>query len=83
MQGMDDRQSLNRLAIVNILSKYLNHCLEICQKGASSVNIEQYAITLASAHVTEVMPQIRNLYKQIDINHVEVDGITDIEGDHE
>ena len=73
------KQPKQRLKIVSMLSQFLKHCLEICQKGALTVNIEQYAITLAYAHVKELMPLIRTLYKKLHIKNIEMNGLVDIE----
>ena len=73
------KQPRQRLKIVSLLSKFLKHCLEICQKGASPFNIEQYAIILAYGHVTELKPLIRTLYKKLRIKNIEMGGLSDIE----
>lgn len=73
------KQPQQRLKIVSLLSKFLNHCLEICQKGASTVNIEQYAIILSYGHVTELLPLIRKLYKLLHIKNIEFYGLADLE----
>ena len=68
-----------RLAVVSILSKYLKHCLVICKQGADPTNIDRYAFTLAAAHITELLPQLRTLFTQLYIPSQVFHGVKDIE----
>lgn len=68
-----------RLAVLSILSKYLKHCLIICKQGADPTNIDQYAFTLAAAHITELLPQLRTLFTQLYIPSQVFHGVKDIE----
>lgn len=60
------RQPKKRLATVGILTTYLNHCLKICKQGASARNIDNYAFSLAYAHVSEARPILKRIYNEID-----------------
>ena len=73
------RQPQQRMKAMAIINKYLNHCLTICQQGASPANIEQYAHILATAHLHEAMPLLKKLFEEIDVPCVEYDGIDDFE----
>ena len=69
-----------RLRMLAIISKFLNHCLDICKEGASTMNIEQYALALATAHIRETMPQLRQLFTELDIHTVILtDGADELE----
>ena len=69
-----------RLRVLAILTKFLNHCLDICKKGASTINIEQYAMALATAHIKETMPQLRKLFTELDVTTmVLTDGVDELE----
>ncbi|MBQ9645295.1 MAG: plasmid pRiA4b ORF-3 family protein [Prevotella sp.] len=69
-----------QLRITSMLVKFMNHCLDICLKGASPMNLEQYAIGLATAHVTETMPILRKIYEQIEFPYLlAAEGIDEIE----
>ena len=61
------RHSEKRLRVLAIITKFLNHCLDICKKGASKMNIEQYALALATAHIKETMPQLRRLFTELNV----------------
>ena len=61
------RHPEKRLRILAIITKFLNHCLDICKKGASTMNIEQYALALATAHIKETMPQLRRLFTELEV----------------
>lgn len=69
-----------RLRVLAILTKFLNHCLEICKKGASSMNIELYALALATAHIKETMPLLCRLFTELEINtYFLMDGYHELE----
>lgn len=61
------RHPEKRLRVLAIITKFLNHCLDICKKGASKMNIEQYALALATAHIKETMPQLRRLFTELNV----------------
>jgi hypothetical protein len=61
------RHPEKRLQISAMLVKFLNHCLDICLKGASPMNIEQYAIACATAHIKETMPLLSRLFTELHI----------------
>ena len=60
------RQPKKRLATVGILAAYLNHCLKICKQGASARNIDNYAFSLAYAHISEVRPILKRIYNEVE-----------------
>lgn len=68
------RQPEKRLRITAMLSKFLNHCLDICRQGASTFNLEFYAISLATAHVTETLPILQRIFKELNIQTTIVEG---------
>lgn len=69
-----------RLRVMAIISKFLNHCLDICKKGATTMNIEQYALALTTAHIRETMPQLRRFFTELDIKTaVLTDGVDELE----
>jgi hypothetical protein len=51
---------------VGILTAYLNHCLKICKQGASARNIDNYAFSLAYAHISEVRPILKRIYNEVE-----------------
>lgn len=59
------RHPEKRLQIAALLTKFLSHCLDICKKGASPMNIESYAIACATAHIKETMPLLRRLFTEL------------------
>ena len=60
------RKPKRRLATVGILTAYLNHCLKICKQGASARNIDNYAFSLAYAHISEVRPILKCIYNEVE-----------------
>ena len=68
------RQPEKRLRITAILTKFLNHCLDICRQGASTMNLEFYAIALATAHVTETLPILQQMFKELEIHTFYIEG---------
>lgn len=74
------RHPEQRLRITAMIVKFMNHCLDICLKGASPMNLEQYAITLATAHVHETLPTLRRIFTELQFpTAVLDDGIDEIE----
>ncbi len=74
------RHPEKRLRITAVVVKFLNHCLEICQKGASSFNIESYAISCATAKMKETLPALRKLFTELDLStHILVEGFDELE----
>lgn len=61
------KEPQKRLAVVTDIIKYLNHCYDICSKGAAPTNISHYAHSVASAHIHEAMPIIEKLLHDINI----------------
>lgn len=61
------RHPEKRLRITAILTKFLNHCIDICRKGALTMNLERYAIALATAHVKETLPLLKTMFSELDI----------------
>ena len=61
------RQTQQRLTALHIASEYLNHCIDICKQGANPMNIDYYALSVASAHFQVFMPQLRQLYQEVEI----------------
>jgi len=59
------RQPQKRIAVVAMLTAYLNHCLDICKKGASARNISNYALALAYFHIDEARPILRRLFNEV------------------
>ena len=73
-------QPEQRLTALHIASEYINHCVDICKQGADPMNIEYYALSLASAHFQIFMPQLRQLYQEVKIPPYIFDhGISQIE----
>ena len=73
------RQPEKRLRITAILTKFLNHCLNICRQGASTMNLEHYALALATAHVKETLPIMQRMFKELEIPTLIIeDGIDEI-----
>ena len=68
-----------RLKALSIISSYLKYCHDICLQGANPANIERYAQTLATAHIREVMPQIRSMYEELELSHILYKGIEEVE----
>lgn len=69
-----------RLRILAFITKFLNHCLDICKKGASTITIEHYALALATAHIKETMPQLRRLFTELDVEtNFLKDGVDELE----
>ena len=56
-----------RLTAIHVLSEYLKYCLDICKQGANPMNIEYYALSLASAHFLSFMPQLEELYLEVPV----------------
>lgn len=74
------RHPEKRLHITAIILKYLNHCLDICKKGASPINIEAYAIACATGKIKETLPMLRKLFTELDFpTMIIVDGYKEIE----
>ena len=75
-----------RLAIVHVISTYLNHSLDICKQGASPRNIPMYAYALAYAHIHEARSILKRLFTEIDELDMdtfhEVESIYDDPTDH-
>jgi len=73
-------QPQKRLTAMHIASEYLKHCLEICKQGANSENIDYYALSLATAHLQNFMPQLKEIYQEVEIPPIIFDeGISQIE----
>lgn len=73
-------QPQKRLTAMHIASEYLKHCLEICKQGANPMNIEYYALSLATAHFQNFMPQLKEIYQEVEIPPIIFDdGISQIE----
>ena len=60
-------QPQKRLTALHIATEYLKHCLDICKQGADPMNIESYALSLATAHLQNFMPQLKELYQEVSI----------------
>ncbi len=74
------RHPEKRLRITAVVVKYLNHCLEICLKGALSFNIESYAIACATAKMKETLPTLRKLFTELNLStHTLVGGYDELE----
>ena len=74
------RQPEKRIRITAMLSKFMSHCLSICKKGASPLNLETYAITLATAHVKEAMPILKKMFSELNIPTLFItDGADEVE----
>jgi hypothetical protein len=70
----------HRLEAVAAIIDYLNYCYDICMQGVPSINIDHYAFSLATAHVTEALPVLQKIYQDIDVPCIEVgDGIQSVE----
>ncbi len=54
-----------KLQITSIILKFLDHCLDICKKGASPFNIEDYAIACVTAEIKETLPILRQLFTEL------------------
>ena len=67
-------QPQKRLTAMHIASEYLKHCLEICKQGANSENIDYYALSLATAHLQNFMPQLKEIYQEVEIPPIIFDG---------
>ncbi len=73
-------QPQQRLTALHIASEYLNHSIDICKQGANPMNIDYYALSLASAHFQIFMPQLKQLYQEVEIPpFIFEDGISKIE----
>ena len=73
-------QPEQRLTALHIASEYINHCVDICKQGADPMNIEYYALSIASAHFEIFMPQLKLLYQEVKIPpFIFEDGISQIE----
>ena len=73
-------QPQKRLTAMHIASEYLKHCLEICKLGANPMNIDYYALSLATAHLQNFMPQLKEIYQEVKIPPIIFDdGIAEIE----
>lgn len=73
-------QPQQRLTALHIASEYLNHCIDICKQGANPMNIDFYALSVASAHFQIFMPQLKQLYKEVEIPpYIFENGISQIE----
>ena len=59
------RKPQKRLAIVAMLTSYLNNCLKKCKKGGSARNIGNHALSLAYFHIDEVRPLVRQLFNEV------------------
>ena len=59
------RQPQQRLGTVAMLLQYLNHCLQICKRGASARNIPIYAYALAYAHIDEARAILKRIFKEL------------------
>ena len=68
------RQPEKRLGITALLTKFLNHCLDICRQGASAMNMEHYALALATAHVTETLPILQRMFQELEIPELIIEG---------
>ena len=60
-------QPKKRLTAMHLASEYLKHSLEICKQGGNPMNIEYYALSLASAHLQNFMPQLKEIYQEATI----------------
>ena len=60
-------QPEKRLTAIHFASEYLKHCLEICKQGANPMNIEYYAQSLATAHLQNLMPQLKEIYQEVSV----------------
>ena len=73
-------EAQKRLTALHIATEYLKHCLDICKQGADPMNIEFYALSLATAHLQTFMPQLKELYQEVSIPpFIFENGITQIE----
>ena len=73
-------EAQKRLTALHIAADYLKHCLDICKQGADPMNIEFYALSLATAHLQTFMPQLKELYQEVSIPpFIFENGITQIE----
>lgn len=59
------RQPQKKLGVIAMLTVYLNHCFDICKKGASARNIPIYARALAYAHINEARPILKRLFREV------------------
>ena len=76
------RQPQKRIAMVAIMTAYLNHCLDICKKGASARNISNYALALAYFHIDEARPILRRLFNEVKgLDKKELEEVEDIYDD--
>lgn len=70
----------HRLEAVSSIVGYLDYCYDICMQGAAAINIDHYAFSLATAHVTEALPILQKIYRDIDVPVIElIDGIQEVE----
>ena len=60
-------QPKKRLTAMHLASEYLKHSLDICKQGGNPMNIEYYALSLASAHLQNFMPQLKEIYQEATI----------------
>ncbi len=74
------RQPQKRMAVTTMITNFLSHCLDICLKGASPMNLESYAITLATAHVKEALPILCRIFNELRVpTFIIDDGISEVE----
>ena len=60
-------QPQKRLTAMHLASEYLKHSLDICKQGGNPMNVEYYALSLASAHLQNFMPQLKEIYHEATI----------------
>ena len=60
-------QPEKRLTAMHLASEYLKHSFNICKQGGNPMNVEYYALSLASAHLQNFMPQLKEIYKEATI----------------
>ena len=73
-------QPEKRLTAMHLASEYLKRSFDICKRGGNPMNIEYYALSLASAHLQNFMPQLKEIYQEASIPPlIFEDGISQIE----
>ena len=73
-------QPQKRITALHLASEYLKHSLDICKRGGNPMNTEYYALSLASAHLQNFMPQLKEIYQEATIPpFIFEDGISQIE----
>jgi len=74
------RHPEKRLRIASLIVTFLRHCLDICLKGASTINIEHYVLSCATAHIQETLPIIHQLFSELDITcFLITDGVKEVD----